>query len=76
MGAKKSLRTLFDFVKEKCNGIKVRISHVNNLSMSEALKQLIINNFQHAQVEIYKSTGLCSYYSEEGGVLIAFETAK
>ena len=76
MGAKKSLRTLFDFVKEKCNGIKVRISHVNNLSMSEALKQLILNSFQHAQVEIYKSTGLCSYYAEEGGVLIAFETAK
>ena len=44
--------------------------------MSEALKQLILNSFQHAQVEIYKSTGLCSYYAEEGGVLIAFETAK
>ena len=76
MGAKKSLRTLFEFIKEKCNGVKVRIAHVNNLPMSEALKALVLTIFHNANVEIYKSTALCSYYAEEGGVLIAFETEK
>ena len=74
MGAKKALRTMFEFIKEKCNGVKVRIAHVNNIHFAENLKNLILSAFQNAQIEIYKSTGLCSYYAEEGGVLIAFET--
>ena len=74
MGAKKALRTMFEFIKEKCNGVKIRIAHVNNIHFAENLKNLILTAFQNAQIEIYKSTGLCSYYAEEGGVLIAFET--
>ena len=74
MGAKKALRTMFEFIKEKCNGAKIRIAHVNNIHFAENLKNLILTAFQNAQIEIYKSTGLCSYYAEEGGVLIAFET--
>ena len=74
MGAKKALRTMFEFIKEKCNGAKIRIAHVNNHHFAENLKNLILTAFQNAQIEIYKSTGLCSYYAEEGGVLIAFET--
>lgn len=74
MGAKKALRTMFEFIKEKCNGVKIRIAHVNNIHFAENLKNLILTIFQNAQIEIYKSTGLCSYYAEEGGVLIAFET--
>lgn len=74
MGAKKALRTMFEFIKEKCNGVKIRIAHVNNVHFAENLKNLILTAFQNAQIEIYKSTGLCSYYAEEGGVLIAFET--
>lgn len=74
MGAKKALRTMFEFIKEKANGVKFRIAHVNNIHFAENLKNLILTIFQNAQIEIYKSTGLCSYYAEEGGVLIAFET--
>lgn len=74
MGAKKALRTMFEFIKEKANGVKFRIAHVNNIHFAENLKNLILTAFQNAQIEIYKSTGLCSYYAEEGGVLIAFET--
>ena len=74
MGAKKALRTMFEFIKEKANGVKFRIAHVNNIHFAENLKNLILSAFQNAQIEIYKSTGLCSYYAEEGGVLIAFET--
>ena len=74
MGAKKALRTMFEFIKEKCNGAKIRIAHVNNHHFAENLKNLILTAFQNAQIEIYKSSGLCSYYAEEGGVLIAFET--
>jgi DegV family protein with EDD domain len=74
VGAKKSLRTLFEYIKESFNGLKIRISHVNNISLSEALKTLILTHFQKANIEIYKATGLCSYYAEEGGVLVAFET--
>ena len=74
VGAKKSLRMMFEYVKEHFRGIKVRIAHVNNLKTAEALKELIINHFKNIDIKIHKSTGLCSYYAEEGGVLVAFET--
>ena len=74
VGAKKSFRTLLEYVKEKYNGIKVRIHHVNNHKLAESFKEAILAFAVKAQIEIKKCTGLCSYYAEEGGVLIAFET--
>lgn len=76
VGAKKSLRTLSELVKEKIEGLKVRISHVKNLKVVETLKTILLEHCKDLDIEINKSGGLCSYYAEEGGVLIAFETAK
>ena len=52
---------------------KVRIAHCQNLVAAEKLKKLIAEQLPKAQTEISQCTGLCSYYAEKGGLLVAFE---
>lgn len=52
---------------------KIRISHVDNLSLAEKLKTLIQERFPQAEILIYEARGLCSYYAESGGVLVGVE---
>ena len=52
---------------------KVRIAHCRNEQAAAKLKALIRAAFPKAKVEITKCLGLCSYYAEKGGLLVAFE---
>ena len=55
-------------------GGKVRISHCNNPPAANALKDAILESFPQADVGIGPTTCLCSYYAEDGGLMIGFET--
>lgn len=75
-GLKKTFSTLIEHMSfAKYNGGKIRIAHVNNLDFAIKIKNFILEKFQNADIEIYKSRGLCSFYAEEGGLLIGIETA-
>lgn len=75
-GFKKTFSTLIEHINfTKYNGGKIRIAHVNNLDFAIKIKDFILEKFQNADIEIYKSRGLCSFYAEEGGLLIGIETA-
>ena len=52
---------------------KISIGHCQNESAAEQLKELILEKFNNAEVEIHKFRGLCSFYAEVGGVLVGFE---
>ncbi|MBQ8881337.1 MAG: DegV family protein [Oscillospiraceae bacterium] len=52
---------------------KVRIAHCQNREGAEKLQKLIGEKFPKAQTEISRCLGLCSYYAEKGGLLVAFE---
>lgn len=52
---------------------KVRIAHCDNLKVATEIKNRIIANFPTTDVEITECRGLCSYYAEKGGMLVAFE---
>ena len=52
---------------------KVSIAHCQNEEGALKLKNLIAEKFKHAQVEIHKLRGLCSFYAEKGGFLVGFE---
>lgn len=73
-GKKKALINLYEQIKTAgYAGGKVRIAHSQNAAFAEALKQMILEDFKDADVVIEPCGVLCSYYAEEGGVLVAIE---
>ncbi len=54
-------------------GGKVRIHHCRNFEAAKSLQEAIEKENPHASVVIEKTRGLCSFYAENGGLLIGFE---
>lgn len=76
-GEKKALEAIVRRMKAlDFAGGKVKIAHCFNAPAAEKLKELIIAEMPDACVEIYPCGGLCSFYAEEGGLLVGFETGK
>ena len=74
-GVKKTFSTLIEHILgANYNGGKIRIAHVNNFNFANKIKEFILEKFKNADIQIYKSRGLCSFYAEEGGLLIGIET--
>lgn len=55
------------------NGGRVKIHHANNLPAAELLISKIKEKFPKAQIDLGMAGGLCSFYAEQGGLLIGFE---
>lgn len=73
-GEKKALLTMMDFLHNmNYNGAKLRIGHVFNESAALKMKDIVLEKFANANIEIYPLRGLCSFYAENGGILIGFE---
>lgn len=74
-GEKKALETIFEEMKRMgFTGGKTRISHCFNPEAAAKLKERILSVFPQSDVQIGEARGLCSFYAEEGGLLIGFET--
>ena len=75
-GSKKALASLLENMKkEGYAGGKVKIAHCNNEAAAKAFCALIGGEFPGVSPEVYPCGGLCSFYAEEGGLLIGFEKA-
>ena len=73
-GEKKSLETLLSRLKE--HGLRtgrVEIAHCDNENAARQLKAMIEAALPQVSVTIGINRGLCSYYAEQGGMLVAFE---
>ena len=73
-GEAKSLHTLCARLKE--NGLvggKVHLAHCRNEQAALKLKALIGEAIPGASVVISENRGLCSYYAENGGLLVGYE---
>lgn len=57
----------------KFNGGKVVIAHCYNEEVATYISTMIKNEYPNCTIEIMKTSGLCSYYAEKGGILIGFE---
>ncbi len=68
-----ALQITADMIKEGCTGGKVRIHHANNLQSAELLRTKILEKLPSAEVVIDHAGGLCSFYAEQGGLLVGFE---
>ena len=75
-GEKKALAAIFEEMKSRgYSGGKVWIDHCMNLKAAMALKELIRGEFPASHVQIGTCMGLCSYYAEQGGLLVGYEGA-
>lgn len=73
-GDRKTINRLREeLIKTGCRGGKLRISHVENEELAEQLREALTEQFPGADIQVYKSRGLCSYYAERGAVLIGYE---
>lgn len=76
-GEKKALLAIHKYMKELgyING-KVRIDHCLNPSGAQQLRDLIARESPDANIIISETRGLCSFYAEQGGLMIGFEVEK
>jgi DegV family protein with EDD domain len=52
---------------------KVRIGHIENEKLAKKLHQVILEVYPKADVLVYPSRGLCSYYGERGCIMLGCE---
>ena len=55
-------------------GGRVVMDTVRNPKAAEAMEAMIRTEFPDANIEIGSTGGLCTYYAEDGGLLVSFET--
>lgn len=73
-GVKRSLkRFIKDMTKHDINGQKIEISHVNNKKLAQKLADKLIDKFPEADINIRPTSGLCSFYAEDNGLIVGFE---
>ena len=67
--------SLFDEMEENAyKGGKIIISHCFNNEKVQYIEKTIKEKFPQSQIEIMPTGGLCSYYAEQGGIIVAFES--
>jgi DegV family protein with EDD domain len=73
LGGKKALKAIVANMKaEGYAGGEVSIAHCNSEEAASALTALLKKDFPEAKTEIHPCGGLCSFYAEEGGLLVGF----
>ncbi len=73
-GEAKTLQCITEILKnEGLVSGRVKITHCLNEKTAYLLKEKILNSFPDVSIEIYASRGLCSFYAENGGMIIGFE---
>ena len=73
-GQKKATKAAFDeLIKAGYTGGHIAIAHCNNDKFIEQFSAMIHEKFAHASIEVLPTSGLCSYYAEEGGLLMGYE---
>lgn len=73
-GDKRALAELVAQIEaEGWRGGRVRIHHCCNEEGAQALRKLLIERRPDAEIVVAPTRGLCSFYAEDGGLLIGFE---
>lgn len=73
-GEKKALETMADEMDRRgFGGGRVKIAHCFNENAANTLKKLILSKYPKADVGIESCGALCSFYAEQGGLLVGFE---
>ena len=73
-GAKKSLQAAYEeLIKAGYAGGRIVMAHRSNEKFCQQLSELLREKFPAANIKIIPTSGLCSFYAEEGGLLMGYE---
>ena len=73
-GAKKSLQAACEeLLKTGYAGGRIVMAHRSNEKFCQQLSELLREKFPQAEIKIIPTSGLCSFYAEEGGLLMGYE---
>lgn len=73
-GEKRALKTFVnDLIERGYNGKKMEIGHVLNPTLAETFANQIREKFPEADINIIPTSGLCSFYAEDGGLIVGYE---
>ena len=73
-GPKKSLQAAYEeLVKAGYAGGRIIMAHRSNEKFCQQLSELILETFPQADIKILGTSGLCSFYAEDGGLLMGYE---
>ena len=73
-GEKRAAETAYgDMKAHGYNGGKVRMSNCLNDSVTDQLEAIIRKDYPDAEITCEQTTGLCSFYAEQGGMIIGYE---
>ena len=76
-GEKKALQLLVEMMAER--GLRedglVRIAHCFAPETAQTLADMVKERFPGVRIMVETTTALCSFYAEEGGMIIGFEGA-
>ncbi|HEM4050859.1 TPA: DegV family protein [Streptococcus suis] len=76
-GHKKSVIAAFEEMKKAgYNGGRVVMAHRNNAKFFQQFSELVKASFPNAVVDQVATSGLCSFYAEEGGLLMGYEISR
>ncbi len=73
-GPEKALASAIEeLLKAGYKGGRLIIAHRNNEKFCQQFSQLVQEKYPQAQIETVPTSGLCSFYAEEGGILMGYE---
>ncbi len=73
-GQKKAVQSgIHEMLKAGYKGGKIVITHLNNEKICHQLIDGLKEHFPNLVATIVPTSGLCSYYAEEGGILMGYE---
>lgn len=73
-GEKKAIETMFsEMQKRGYAGGQVKIAHCFNEVAANSLREIILAAYPGADVTVEPCTALCSFYAEQGGMLVGYE---
>ena len=73
-GPKKSVQAAYDeIIKAGYAGGRIVMAQRNNEKCCQQLSDRIRETFPYADIKILPTSGLCSFYAEDGGLLMGYE---
>ena len=73
-GAKKSLQAAYEeLIKAGYAGGRIVMAHRSNEKFCQQLSERLRETFPQANIKIVPTSGLCSFYAEDGGLLMGYE---
>ena len=73
-GEKRAIKAFIkDMMNNGFNGKMMEIAHVNNEALAEKISNIMIEKFPEINVRIRSTSGLCTMYTEDGGITVGYE---